>query len=308
MYALDVSLFGKFCVQCNGNILDGFEASKVQELFCYLLLGRDRSHHREALADLLWENIPIAQSKRYLSKTLWQLQTALDMDAQVNTNHLLLIEPEWIQLNSNGGLWLDVDAFEKTFTQVQGIPGRQLNDFELQNLLNTVEIYQGELLEGWYQPWCLYERERLHYIYVIMLDKLMGYFEARGKYETSLIYGTRLLRLDQARERTHRRIMRLFYLAGDRTEALRQYERCAAILDEELGVSPAEQTKVLYNQIKADQLNTPSTIATFLSLPPKSPYSKQQLLEHLDQIQAILINTHSQARREIEAIKTLLNE
>ncbi len=130
MYALDVSLFGKFCVQCNGNILDGFEASKVQELFCYLLLGRDRSHHREALADLLWENIPIAQSKRYLSKTLWQLQTALDMDAQVNTNHLLLIEPEWIQLNSNGGLWLDVDAFEKTFTQVQGIPGRQLNDFE----------------------------------------------------------------------------------------------------------------------------------------------------------------------------------
>ena len=43
---------------------------------------------------------------------------------------------------------------------------------------------------------------------------------------------------DPARERTHRRLMRLKYLAGYRAEALRQYDRCAAILQEEFGCFP----------------------------------------------------------------------
>ncbi len=154
----------------------------------------------------------------------------------------------------------------------------------------------------------LYERERLQYIHVMMLDKLMGYFEAHGKYETSLIYGTRLLRHDKVRERTHRRIMRLYYLIGDRTNALRQFERCATILVEELDVEPSEQTKTLYKQIKADQLNIPSTIASSPILSRKILCSKQRISEHLEQIQAILMNTQRQIRKEVEAIEMLLYE
>lgn len=303
---LSVSLFGKLCIQCDGNMLDGFETFKVQELFCYLLLGRDRYHHREVLANLLWENASTTQSKRYLSKALWQLQTALNTQTQRENGQLLLVQPDWIQLNSNDDLWLDVDIFEEAFICVCEIPSPQLDKRALQNMLEIVELYQGDLLEGWYQPWCLYERERLQHVHVVLLDKLVGYFEAHGEFQTSLNYGMRQLRHDQARERTHRRIMRLLYLSGDRTEALRQYEKCAAILDEELGVSPAEQTKALYKQIKADHLETMSSIAKFPVLDRKKPYSKQKMMEHLDQIQTILTDTQRQALREIEAIKTLL--
>lgn len=302
-----VSLFGKFCVQCNENTLKGFETLKVQELFCYLLLYRDHPHHREVLANLLWENIPTPQSKRYLSKVLWQLQNALGIKIALKYEPLLQIEPEWIQLNSHQELWLDVDIFEKAHNQVHDISGNLLNNHELQNLLITVEIYKGELLEGWYQPWCLYERERLRYQYICLLDKLMGYFEAHGRYETGLIYGARLLRLDQARERTHRRMMRMYCLAGDRTQALRQYEKCAAILDDELGVDPAEQTKKLFEQIKADCLTSPF-IAKSPVLPNKKKCSEQKILKRLDHVQEMLINTYCQAQREIEEIKTLLNE
>ena len=128
--------------------------------------------------------------------------------------------------------------FEQAFNLTRGTPGRQLDAQNVQILQNAVELYRGDLLEGWYQDWCLFERERLQNMYLTMLDKLIDYSEANELYEAGLAYGAHILRHDRARERTHRRLMRLHYLARDRTEALRQYERCVSSLDKELGVEP----------------------------------------------------------------------
>jgi hypothetical protein len=46
--------------------------------------------------------------------------------------------------------------------------------------------------------------------------------------------------------------MRLRARAGNRVAALRQYERCAEVLDRELGVAPAAATRRLRDQIEAD--------------------------------------------------------
>jgi len=46
--------------------------------------------------------------------------------------------------------------------------------------------------------------------------------------------------------------MRLLYLAGDRTGALRQFERCRNALSDELGVAPGQRIRALYERIRAD--------------------------------------------------------
>jgi DNA-binding SARP family transcriptional activator len=76
MSTLRICLFGKFCVRRNEQVLDGFDARKVQELFCHLLLHRNHSLPRETLASLLWPDTTTAQSKKNLRQTLWQLQSA----------------------------------------------------------------------------------------------------------------------------------------------------------------------------------------------------------------------------------------
>ena len=124
---------------------------------------------------------------------------------------------------------------------------------QAQSLEKAVGLYKGDLLEGWYQDWCLYERERFRTMFLAMLDKLMSHAEAKGILEIGLELGERILRFDRARERTHWRIMRLHHLAGDRTAALRQYTRCVAILEKELGVQPSKRTTALYEQIRADR-------------------------------------------------------
>src|SRR5207249_3587633 len=118
---------------------------------------------------------------------------------------------------------------------------------------NAIELYRGDLLEDCYQSWCLYERQRLQHLYLTMLDKLICYSEANYEYEAGLDYGMRILQYDRAHESTHRRLMRLYYLAGDRTGALRQFGRCVIALKEELDVLPAEPTMSLYKQIRENR-------------------------------------------------------
>ncbi|HWZ19878.1 MAG TPA: BTAD domain-containing putative transcriptional regulator [Ktedonobacteraceae bacterium] len=307
MSILRIHLFGKFCVRRNEIILDGFDARKIQELFCYLLLHRDHSLPRETLASILWPETTTTQSKKNLRQALWQLQSALGSQNESTNHRLLLVDPDWVQLNSEADLWLDVAEFEQVFNLVQKTPGQEIDGSTAQLLQDTVQLYQGPLLEGWYQDWCLLERERLQSMYLAMLDKLMGFTEMHYDYETGLLYGMRIMCYDRARERTHRRMMRLYYLLGDRAEALRQYERCAAALDEELGISPSKSTQALYKQIQADQLDELPPIPIQPDTPPEVP--APQLLEvlgRLAQVQRSLSELQNQVQQSIHMVETAL--
>lgn len=307
MSILYACLFGKFNAWYGDQILTGLDASKVRELFCYLLLYRQQPHSREALAGLLWDEGSSAQPQRCLRKALWQLRSVLDSPGEPLGNRLLLIEPDWIQISPEADLWLDVAVFEQAFARVQGMPGRHLDSQCVQSLKNAVDLYRGGLQESWYQDWYLFERERLQHIHVIMLDKLMGYCEACQDYEAGLVYGSLILRNDRARERTHRRLMRLQYLVGDRTAALRQYESCVAALDEELGVKPAKRTLALYQQIRADQLNEPAPAPVQAREPEAAASPLPEVLDHLKQLQTTLIDIQRQVHHDIQAVELAIN-
>jgi len=295
-----IHLFGKLHISYNGQELKGFDSRKVQELLCYLLLNRNREHSREVLAALLWGENTSGQSKTYLRKSLWQLQSALESQTETSSGNILLVEGNWIQLNAKADLWLDVAIFEQAFTPVMGIPGEKLDHDRAQSLRSAVELYRADLLEDCYQNWCLYERQRLQHIYLSMLDKLMGFCEANHEYEAGLSHGMQILQYDRAHEATYRRLMRLLYLAGDRTGALRLFEHCVAALKEELNVPPTERTIALYEQIRANQLTDLNSLSTM----PSGGPSLSEVLERLGQLQAFLTDI----QQDILVIERAINQ
>jgi DNA-binding SARP family transcriptional activator len=279
--------------------MDSLDAQKVQELFSYLLLHAGQPHHREKLAGLLWAEQSAVQSKNYLRRTLWQLQSALKEVSEEAP--FLQVEADWIRLDCSDCLWVDTAVFELAFARTNGKQGEGLDETAVHALVEAVQIYRGELLEGWYQNWCLFERERFRQMLLMMLDKLMAYGEANGAYEAAITYGMEILRHDLARERTHRQLMRLHYLVGDRTGALRQYERCKAILQEELGVAPAAATEQLHSQIEADNL------PLYLSGVNHSA-SLQDTLWRLQRVDAILQQTRQEIQHEIQRVESSLTQ
>jgi DNA-binding SARP family transcriptional activator len=303
-------MFGKFCVQRNEKTVNGLDACKLQELFGYLLIFRNSPHPRESLATLLWGESSTAQSKKYLRQALWQLQSALVPQGKRRGRFSILsVEPDSVSLNPMAEVWLDVAVFEQAFAVVREVAGQDLEPALAQTVEDAVQLYRGDLLEGWYQDWCLCERERLQSHYLIMLDKLLSYCEASQKFETGLAYGLRVLRYDRARESTHRRLMRLYYLAGDRTAALRQYEHCAAALKEELGVKPARRTVALYEQMRADQFEgvRPSPPAAPSPTSRTDSPAVSEVIDRLRQLRVLLSDIHRQVQKEIQALDLVMN-
>lgn len=297
MAMLKIHLFGRFSAEVDGRPLAGLDSCKLQELLAYVLLNRSAPHPREALAALLWGESSTAQSKKYLRQALWQIHSALAAGA--GEPQILRAEPEWVQLSPGADVWLDVAVFERAFEAARGVPGRDLDADRTAALREAVALYAGDLLEGWYQDWCLCERERFQSAYLVALDKLMSYSEANGEYEAGIAYGQCVMRLERARECTHRRLMRLYYLAGDRTAALRQYDRCAAALDEELGVRPAGRTVALCERIRADALAGPE--------PAGGGDARQsEVFARLRRLRAALEAVRREIKKEIDAVDAAL--
>ena len=260
-----VHLFGKFRVEYGDEPVEGLGVSKVQELLSYLLVHRNRPRPREALAALLWGDMPTEKSRKHLRQALWHVQTALKSRNAAAVDQILIVEDHWVQLNTRTEIWLDVAVLEETFARLKDKPGWTLNGDEKDELQAAVQVYEGELLEGSYQDWCLFERERLQNIYLAMLYKLMRYCEAHNEYEAGQLFGTRILNYDRASERTHQRLMQLQYMAGDRTAALRQYERCVTALHEDLGVKPDKRTVALYEKIRSGEPERRSNLTQSMS-------------------------------------------
>jgi DNA-binding SARP family transcriptional activator len=294
-------LFGKFSVQRETQSVRGLDSSKEQELLSYLLVRRDRPHSRETLASLLWGDSSTEKSKKYLRQALWHLQAGLETD-DLPGPQILLVEHDWVQLNLQSELWLDVAAFEQAFAATQGIPGKQLDKPGAARLKDAVQLYTGDLLDGCYQDWCLFERERLQNMYLSMLDKLMGYCEQHQDFEAGQSYGSTILRYDRASERTYRRLMHLQYLAGDRTGALRQYGRCVTALQEELGVKPERRTRAVYEYIRADE---PDRVRPDESAPPAT--TLPEVLGRLKRLHLVLTAVQKRVQRDIKAVEQGLN-
>jgi DNA-binding SARP family transcriptional activator len=309
MTLLRVSLFGRFDVQHGRKSLPVLDASKAQELFCYLLLNQNQPHPREALAHLLWSDSQTARPDRCLRKALWQLRAALDALDERLSDHVLLVEPGWIQLNPGADLWLDVVVFEQAFLRVHDLLGSELTSQYVQRLEQAVGLYRGGLQESWYQDWYLYQRERFQHMYLIMLDKLMDHSEAHHNYAAGLAYGTLILACEPARERTHRRLMRLHQLAGDRAAALRQYQHCVGALERELGVEPAARTVTLYDQIRIDAPGATNVqLPTVVEASPAAALSLPLVLRSLTQLHTLLGHLQQEIHQDVQILMQAIHD
>ncbi len=300
MFSLSVHLLGKFSARRNDCEISGLDASKLQEMFGYLLLNRTRPQSRESLATLLWGDSSTSQSKKYLRQALWHIQSALSYKSRANDPPFLDVDADWIRVNTQANLWLDVATFEQVAELTQGVRGHQLDREQAKVLKETVKLYRGDLLEGCYQEWCLFERERLQNLFLSLLDKLMLYCELHDEFEDGVNYGNQILRYDRAREHTHRRLMRLHGLMGNRTAALRQYEKCVTALAEELNVEPAQKTLMLYEQIRDDKpVNNPVLSAADLTGDNGGS---------LEQIRGFLLDLQEQINKQIQSVEKALRK
>jgi DNA-binding SARP family transcriptional activator len=213
-----------------------------------LLLNRQIPHTREQIAAVFWGDEPSAVARKNLRNTLWRLNQAF-RSVGASLEELITIEEDFIAVTDANTYQLDIDEFEAASRCCLDSTDQELNAEQVSLLENAADLYKGDLLEGVYEDWCLFERERLRLAYLNVLFRLMEHHRRNGNYPRGVEYGQRILLLDPTREKIHRELMMIHWLAGDREAALAQYRSCCQILQAELGLKPVQETQHLYEMI-----------------------------------------------------------
>jgi len=301
MHVLQVCLFGNVKVTHTGRPSLVKMSHSNQALLAYLLLQRHRSHPRELLAGIFWGNQSQKQARRCLNTALWRLRQVLEPEGIPQGTYLLTPSPDEISFNCESNYWLDVAIFEAQGSSILAKPMQTMTADDADMLKRSLQLYTGELLEAFYDDWTLVERERLRRLYLSSQVHLMRYYKHHGNFEESLACAQKILDQDPLREEIHREMMDLYLASGQRALAVRQYQICHQVLDIELGISPMEETQILYRQILQQ-------IAKPLRVRPRSATdlnSKEQTLRQL----RLSLNGFDNALKQLrQAIITLSDE
>jgi DNA-binding SARP family transcriptional activator len=260
---LEISLLGSPQIELDGAAIE-VDTRKAIAMLAYLAMERGPVH-RESLATLLWPESDSSRGRAALRRTLSALNKALD-------GRWLQIEREAIDLIRGDGLSLDVDRFRELLVPLEG-HGHNPSEVCLQceaPVKRAIDLYRGDFLSGFtlrdstnFDDWQFYQTDTLRRELEKALDRIIRIYSKIGEFDKAIDNGRRRLALDPLHEATHRTLMRLYAWSGQRAAAMRQYRECVRILDQELKVTPLEETTELNNVIMMEQLDAPVVDPSF---------------------------------------------
>jgi DNA-binding SARP family transcriptional activator len=190
---------------------------------------------RSKLAGLLWPDSAEATARNNLSQVLRRLKKA--------TNQELILGSDLLSLN---GLEVDVAAlkvlaFEGDYSKLLDLTGELLSPHDYDDCPDFAD-------------WIFAEREKTISLRKEALSSEAVRLEQAGNCSEAIRYLQVLLQLDTLSEETHRQLMRVYFLSGDRSAALKAFEHCQEILEKELGFGPSSETRSLAAEIEFGSL------------------------------------------------------
>lgn len=230
-----LSLFNKFLLTSASASEIRLPTRKTRALLAYLAVHAGMPQSREHLMALLWSDRGERQARQSLNGALNDIRN-------VEREHGLLV------LNTDR----DAVCLAKAAMDIDVLEFGSLSE---DHPAQAAEKYAGPFLHGFTAPdpafehWQRDTRTKFENDACDVFSAASLQAERQGKHNIAIAFASRLLTIDPLREDMHRRVMLLKSRSGDRAGALRQYETCASILRESLGVTPNAETAKLQRHI-----------------------------------------------------------
>lgn len=254
MATLAVRLFGGMSLSIDDFTLPLPGSRQARSLLAYLFFFYPQICTRDRLIGVLWPDLPESTARRRLSQATWQIQSSWERGlSQFNPTqtindvfpaHLIFHDSDTLRIDPRISVSVDVVEFGQLLS-----PGGHADLQAEDRTLRALDLYNGDLLDGYYDDWIILERERLHDVYLAALETRIRWCKLHQDIPTALLYTRRLVKADPWREEAHRELMRLLSLANQPQQALRQFSICRQLLQDNLGIEPSPETIALAQEI-----------------------------------------------------------
>ena len=221
---------------------------KPRELL-YFLLSHPQGRTKEQIGLALWPEASTSRLRSSFHDTVFRLRRALG-------------DKEWVSFHKGRytfgrplPYFYDVDAFEQNLSEARRL-GSEAPERAIRHLLEASELYGGDFLEDLTveSAWAMERQEELRRAYGEALLELGALLAAQGRHAEATDAYRKAVSHDRFSEEAHRGLMRSQAASGERGRAIRHYEGLAKMLEEQLGVPPAPETKDLHERLRADEI------------------------------------------------------
>lgn len=247
--SLKVITLGRFEVACQGECIakKAWGRDKTIQLFQFFVANRNRQAlHKEQIIDRLWEDA----SDRDFKVALHGINKALEPNRPARKEPIYLVRQGQSYRLNMANVWIDVEAIEQYI-----IIGNQHMDVDIDISMQAyrfaIELYQGNFLPNRiYEDWSSEERERIQVLalgaYINLAELLLP-----AQPMESIRLTQAALNIDACWENAYRIQMEAHLKNGNRPLAIKTYQTCKHILQQEYGIHPLPATKNLIEQITA---------------------------------------------------------
>ena len=219
-------------------------SARPRELLVYLLMHPE-GRTKEQVGLAFWPEASAAQLRNSFHVTLHRLRKALrNPDWITLTNERYRVDPDVIAE-------FDVTEFERDVVAARRAVKRK-EDGAIGVLDRALACFRGDFLDG--EPagdWHLEHRDRIQRLFVDAVMELGDYQAEEHRYQKAAEAYRRVLARDDLNEDATRALMRCYVKVGDRSQALKLYQRFSDRLRKELDAEPEEETRELFEELKA---------------------------------------------------------
>ncbi|MEN0006592.1 MAG: bacterial transcriptional activator domain-containing protein [Bacteroidota bacterium] len=221
------------------------------QLFQFFIAYRHRRGlHKEQIIDQIWYDADSKSGQQNFKVAHHGMNKAIEPNRKSRAEPKYIIrQGQSYQLDLHD-MWVDVEAFDQLITL-----GNQalLEDKAVAKRAyrEAIQLYKGGFLPNRiYEDWSTEERERIQLLALGAMINLSELLLQENPLE-SIRLTQKALQLDATWEEAYRIQMAAYLEKGNRPMALKTYQQCKRVLDEEFGIQPLPETKKLFEKIKA---------------------------------------------------------
>ncbi|MFC4559440.1 BTAD domain-containing putative transcriptional regulator [Virgibacillus kekensis] len=257
-YTLTIQTLGHLKVLLGDRPLEpgDWQRGKAKELFELFITRRNTLISKEEIFQKLWPHHDEKTAAKTFKVTLNALLKALEPERKAREESFFIKRTgSAYGLNPESGYYLDSIVFEEGI--LQGI--QEKDDSRAKELLEKIlSMYKGDYLsDARFAEWCSSERERLQLLYSRGAEKLAQVAVRLQEFNVCIDWCTKILAIDNTWEEAYRLMMYSYYRNNNRPQAIKWYEKCVSVLEQELGIRPMDPTNEMYNMIiESEELKT----------------------------------------------------
>lgn len=255
-YRLNVRTLGAFGVwRGDVEIRDrDWRSVKARQLLQLLLVERGRMLPRDRIMDMLWPGLETEAAANNLRVTLSRLTKAIEPNRPEGAPmYYILQQGDTYGFNIESDHGYDAAEFSEAVEQGRAALQRGQRGEAIARFRHAISLYGGPFLpDCLYEDWSVVERERLELLFTEASLRLGALLLEDGHPHEAIGLAWRVLEYDQAQEEAYQLLMRAYGILGERSTALRLYNRCVAALHQELGVEPLPETVAIYQKIRGN--------------------------------------------------------